>query len=291
MDNKARLVDAGIDYIRITSQEAAAKLRMLRYYDRVVKDDHKLGYDEVKGGAFGFWGYRTRHALYGTKKEWAMLQVSGYEAKRAVTVEHPATQCTRLDLQLTWYVGEGNVARYIRDAYNAACSTVRPAAKHMKITLIEQRHQPQTLYLGSRASDIFFRIYDKEAESGKEEYKGCVRFELELKGRASKALWAKLVAGETNLAKMLGMVIAMLKERGVLVPNEDIEEADIIRFKKAPTLQERTIGWLARQVAPTVAKIAQSHGWIFPFSVLFSDACTDWDRSRIIKTLSNVWGS
>lgn len=287
----AKLVDAGIDYIRVTSEDKREKGRMLDYYRAVRGRDEKLGYEEKSGGAFGFLGKKVRHALYGDKKEWGMVQVSGYEAKRSMVLANRGTQATRIDLQLTFQVETGTVEATIRSAYESACD-----AKHLKkrppnVRLIESRRAAQTVYLGARASDIFFRIYDKHEESGKEEYVNCVRFELELKGRLAKALWQKWVEGTGTLLESLEMVVAMLLERGVAVPNPDLQAMDILRLKRSASSLEATVGWLAQNVAPTVARLSASHGWIFPFSLLFQTATNDLDRVRIMRMLGIVWGS
>lgn len=287
----AKLIDAGLDYVRVTSQDKASQRAMFEYFRRVLVRDQKLGYEAKTGGAFGFLGTKCRHALYGQKREWAMLQASGYEAKQGMQLAIEGTQASRLDFQLTYWVGEGEVERIIREAYNAACGLRDPQRKHMRVNMIESRHAAQTVYLGSRASDIFFRIYDKFEESKKEEYRGCVRFELELKGRMAKVLWEKIRDGNVGMRACLEMLIAMLAERGVIVPSEDLDNQDIIRLKKPETLIENTVSWLAAQVAPTVKRLSSSHGWIFAFSVLFAGACTEGDRRAIMSTLSRVWGS
>jgi hypothetical protein len=287
----AKLVDAGIDYIRVTSEDKREQGRMIDYYRAVRGRDEKLGYEEKTGGAFGFLGKKVRHALYGDKKEWAMLQVSGYEAKQSMKLARAGTQATRIDLQLTYRVEPGTVEGCIRSAYESACDGKHLKKRPPSVRLIESRRKAQTVYVGARASDIFFRIYDKFEESGKEEYRDCVRFELELKGRLAKALWAKWVEGTGTLLQSLEMVVAMLSERGVAVPNADLQEQDILKLKKSPSSLETTIGWLASQVSPTVTRLSSSHGWIFLFSLLFQTALTDYDKRCIMKSLSVVWGS
>lgn len=284
-------LEIGIDYLRLTSGDSGAKARMIDYFCAVAARDQQLGYDVGKGGAFGFYGQKTRHALYGDKKEWSMLQVSGYEAKRGIILAHEGTQCSRLDLQMTVFVGEDNVTNTIRTAYQQACQTDRPEARHMKVTCIESRGKIQTVYLGSRASDIFFRIYDKFAESGKEEYRGCVRYELEIKGRASKALWRKLISGEITLFDCFKMLQKMLLERGVLVPVDEIKTDGPDFPRREKTRTEATAAWLASQVAPTVRRLTDTHGWMYCFSMLFHLACSDEDKRRILRSLALNWGS
>lgn len=285
------LSDAGFDYVRITSDDAGAQEVLRRVYGEVRQHDEQLGYSEGKGGAFGFYGHKTRHALYGVKKEWHMLQISGYAAKRALRLTQDGTQASRVDLQLTYQVGEENVEGWVRKTYNDACAHQDALRKHLQVNMIESRHKAQTVYIGSRASDIFFRCYDKFAESGKEEHRGCVRFELELKGRASKALWRSFIDGSMTLRQALQMVISMLKERGVSVPSEDLDEQDISLPPREPTSPEGTIAWLHKQVAPVVKRLTQSGSWVYAFNALFDGAMTEWERKRIVRSLVIYWGS
>jgi hypothetical protein len=54
-----------------------------------------------------------------------------------------------------------------------------------KITAIED----QTLYIGSRKSEIFWRVYDKAEELGRPELAPLWRIELELKGERARQFW------------------------------------------------------------------------------------------------------
>lgn len=291
METPAKLVDAGIDYLRVTSQDEGMKGRLLDHYRRVRDEDIRQGHKETTGGAFGFLGKKTRHALMGDKKEWRMVQISGRAAKSGLRIAHEGTQASRIDLQLTFYVGEGNVERFVRGAYDSACLAGNRGVRPVQVRLIESRHQAQTVYIGARASDVFFRVYDKEQESGKDEYRGCVRYELELKGRASKALWQKLVEGTATLRTALEMVVAMLLERGVVLPSDDLDAQDVLMLKRSPTSEEATMAWWRAQVAPSIKRFTATYGWVTPFRILFEEALTDLRARRIMRLLSQVWGS
>lgn len=288
---QAKLVDAGIDYVRVTSDKPGPMARMLSYFLNVAQRDAALGYKVQKGGCFGFYGDKTRHALYGRKKEWALLQASGYEAKRALLLTHEGSQASRIDLQLTYRVETGTVEKTIREAYKAACAHDAPERRHMQVSLIEQRGKAQTVYLGSRASDIFFRIYDKFEESGKEEYRDCVRFELELKGRASKALWQQLITGQMNLTSALQMVVHMLAERGVVTPCQDIQDMDIMLPPRQKTSEESTAAWLRKQVSPVLRRLTNEHNWMYAFNAVFDGVICEWERHRVTRSLAICWGS
>lgn len=287
----AKLIDAGFDFIRITTEGSRARGRLLDYYRSVRQNDSVAGKTEQVGGMFGFMGHKTRHAFFGEKGDWAMLQATGYEAKAAMGLDHPDMQATRVDLQLTYWVGEDEVERTLRNAYDQACAHKSPKSRPPQVTLIEKRHRAQTVYIGSRSSDIFFRIYDKFEESGKEEYRGSVRFELELKGRMAKQCWRAVVDHRVNLRQLLEMVIAMLAERGVTVPDDSLDNQDIIHLRPVPSSLQNTVGWLGRQVAPTVAKLVSEWGFFTAFNALFSGALTEYDKTVILNSISICWGS
>jgi Replication initiation factor len=291
MFQQAKLVDAGIDYIRVTSEVFTRQQQMFLFYHTIAMRDMVLGYEQKPGGAFGFVGKKTRHALWGVKKTWAMVQASGSAAKTALRIALPGTQSSRLDVQATFRIDQGTVGMAIRNAYEAACAHVRPKARPLKVVLIEERHAAQTCYIGSRASDIFIRIYDKYEESGKEEFKDCIRFEVELKGRASKAVWKKLVYDGWGVGDLLSLLFELLQERGVDVPCKDFDAHDIIVLKREKTTLESTLAWLSTQVSPTVRKLAGEVGWFSLFSILFHDALAEWDRLRIVRSLAFIWGS
>jgi hypothetical protein len=129
-------------------------------------------------------------------------------------------------------------------------------------------------------------VYDKFAESGKEEYRDCVRFELELKGRISKAVWAKCCDGSLTLNGLLQMVIEEYKRLGVAMPEETLSE-DVTEIPGRETTPiENTKAWLAKQVAPAVARIVSEYGSFTALQCLFHKALDQAALSGIIKLWS-----
>lgn len=291
MFETAKLVDAGVDYLRVTSKDLERQGTLFEYYQGVLDRDMRLGYKEERGGAFGFWGNKCRHALYGEKEEWCMLQVSGYEAKRALRVAVTGTQCTRIDIQCTYQFDDADFAMAM--AYIDQCAQQHKTPKHRppQITEVCQRMDIQTIYIGSRSSDVFVRIYKKFEESGKDEYRNCIRFEVELKGRASKALWQQIVSTGMGVGALLSILRNVLRDRGVEMPPEGFSDGTVELPPSQTTREEGTMAWLARQVAPAVARLSSSWGWRVPFNLLFAGACTEWDKHAIMVALSIVWGS
>jgi hypothetical protein len=147
------------------------------------------------------------------------------------------------------------------------------------------------VYIGSRASDVFVRIYDKFEESKQEEYKDCVRFEVEIKGRASKQLWKHMYESGAGVGYLVKLLVDVLRERGIDLGIGSFDHIPTITLKKERTSVESTLAWLYRSVGPAVGRLVPEYGWIAPFSVLFDRALTIFDQRRIMSALALCWGS
>lgn len=87
--------------------------------------------------------------------------------------------CTRIDLQRT-----------IVQPKHAQLRRIRVATDCKNTTLIQSREN-DTLYIGSRASDLFTRLYEKPLDTM------WLRLEFELKGKRSRAAWRAFTEGVT----------------------------------------------------------------------------------------------
>ncbi len=87
--------------------------------------------------------------------------------------------CTRLDVQRT-----------VENPKYSSLRRVRKATKTKNTTLIQSRDN-DTLYIGSRTSDCFTRLYEKLLDDM------YLRLEFELKGKRAKAAWLAMQHGKT----------------------------------------------------------------------------------------------
>lgn len=85
----------------------------------------------------------------------------------------------RIDLAMDVYEGGGRPREMYNEWQKGAIKT-----KARKVTIIQSRTQSgvdgETVYFGSRQSDVMVRVYDKAAERGHDA--DCIRVELECKG-------------------------------------------------------------------------------------------------------------
>lgn len=290
-DHDCIIKSAGVDWLTVTSVEQPSKAKLHAFFSEIVASDLKEGYQVTTGGAYGFYGHRCRHALFAEKQERAMLQVSGSRAQRSVMLADARDNCTRIDIQVTLYVGEDNVEEWLRMQETSLRNRQRGEGHAADQTTVAKNGRIQTVYSGSRKSDIFFRCYDKYSESGKEEYKGCVRMEVELKGKTSKALWRHIATEGLGTMYLLQTLLYLAEKRGLQVSCVDLDRQDIILPSKPRTKTEVTIGWFATQVAPSVARISAERGWIAAFAPLFHAALHEHDIHVIMSLLSRTWGN
>lgn len=121
-------------------------------------------------------------------------------------------RCTRLDLQLTLESHRhtiGNAARQMRIL----------GQKSLKTRLISNDDQTDTLYIGSRQSEIYWRLYLK---TGPGTPAGgavdCCRLEAELKGDLAHQAYTSLRSGKASTAAILGSLVDRLPAVDALAP-------------------------------------------------------------------------
>jgi hypothetical protein len=289
--SKFRTVSAGLDWVTLTSTSEHTQSRMRSYFAGVALRDSRLGYQTKKGGAFGFYGEKTRHALLACKDDRSMLQVSGQEAQGCYRLARKGDHATRLDIQVTIRVPEGQVNKTLERICAEARGAKYVRGKRPTVKSIEGEHGTETVLIGRRASEIFIRCYDKYEESGKEEWKNCVRLEVELKGKTSQALWSIIASENAGPGYYLGVLRTILERRGLSLDWVEWPGKSKAIPIKEKTSQQRTRAWWASQVAPSVARDVAEWGFYTAMSILFEKCLTEGDRTRIMNAWSISWGN
>ena len=284
------ITSAGIDWLTLTSTNQDTKEEMQQCFRRASVAASQLGYETKPGGAWGFYGLRAEHALYGEKADRSMLVVSNEAAKQCVVLARKGDNATRLDVQITLRVGEQNVSKFLEHQFRCAAAggERRGSPKPPKAVVTPDAYQ--TVYVGSRKSDIFIRCYDKFVESGDEAYRGCVRLEAEYKGKASQALWTHLAENNVGVMFLLQFLLQTLAAKGLDVDMVDLDRQDHIALKRQRHRDEVTVGWLGTQVAKAVQRVSRTRGWWVAFTAVFNECCNEEDKGAILHSLALQWG-
>jgi DNA relaxase NicK len=286
----AKLIDAGLDYLRITAIDPHAQNKMEEAYWKIDRSDAALGYKGHAAGMFGFRGRACRHSFIGDSEEWRMFQVSGCRAKDYAYLAAFDCKATRIDLQVTISYDGANVNQIIREKHDAALAAPAKEGRRPMVKGIMQNGAMQTVYIGSRSSEWYFRIYDKFAESSKEEYKNCVRFEIEIKGKAAKTLWKHIQAEQKGVAWLVGLLVAQFKARGVEIEGMgDWKEQDFVQPREKSSV-ERTMSWIRRAVAPSFKRMVIEIGWLQPLLEIVSGVLYDEEVTSLCRSMAIEWG-
>ncbi len=238
-------MDTHIDYLRLASWRADAYIETMQ----LLMEAWPKGW--LRGKWLQYTGWRKEGVFIGrgeqNRKAHTIVNMSGALGQEWYTsfTAWDVWYCTRIDLQRT-----------IRTplASNENLSLIRDDCNTKKTTLIESEEN-DTLYLGSRTSDKFTRLYEKVLD---ETY---LRLEFELKGSRSRAAWEAIRAGETN-DKIFYFYLerSSLPERIKFEYGEKGEIAtDLAMRLQIEKDEEKTLKWIM-SLDDSMAKNMASHG-------------------------------
>lgn len=248
-----------LDYLRLASWEPNAYTEtiaraMLNWPDNWEQS----GWLQYKG-----WrkeGFFIGHGLQQNKSH-TIINVSGSLAHKMLPtlreLEH--WYATRIDLQIT---------------VDASCmgddtlAIVRDHCQTQNTTLIESMDN-DTLYLGSRTSDTFTRLYEKILEMKK-----YLRLEFELKGQRSRACWQAITNGEpldkifkfyNKRSKLPDNVIEWFNAYGVSATHEaminELKQSERLKLEWLQSLDSAVMRYMnSHEIGDAVKELIRAWG-------------------------------
>lgn len=251
------LIESGVDYITVTCREpdSIEKARNLAIQMAVYED--ASGMLGSPWSANGYEGYKCGSVVFGERADGCMVRAGGnLAALNWWKLYAVADNVTRLDLQATFRTGElpgAVVHRHYLELQRAN----RKMKRGPVVSRTTNSKGGYTAYTGSRTSDVFGRIYNKEAQAKLDHYKSCVRYEVQFnKARARKVAHGvnRNFLGEKQMA---AEVLSFFARRQVKV--KPLQEAigslstivDTSLPRRLSDLDKR-FAWLRGAVRPTV---------------------------------------
>jgi DNA relaxase NicK len=252
MSPGSSLIDVGVDYLTLVSTTEKSTFLLSSKAELLLRSQRRQG-SKIKGwSSFGYSGFQAQGIQFGGRHDGCIVRLSGELARDEWwSFYEVADKITRVDLQATVKVNISPhelVARH----YKQAKRKWRGRRDGPTLTYIQDTNRGATLYVGKRSSDVMFRIYNKEVESGDPRYESCVRYEGEFKNVAGPWAIAPLCDGKLVAPAVCNCLNQMLSARGVVpwLPTGYIGLK--IRPQKAPTDAERKLQWLEQSIRPTV---------------------------------------
>lgn len=208
----------------------------LRMGAPIVQHQHgaKGGYSHSAtcGGVFVAWGQARPDVLVTVGGE--VCEEMGIAGLVALSICAELEPSSRLDVAWDAYGWKPEQFGQAFEAGDVVTRIQRPVNPETgRIQGIERRsnHEGDTVYLGSRTSERFLRVYDRRGPS---------RVELELKEQRAVALWRRLI--ELNDEAAWGM--ESLAELRAFIDFRHLEHS-VLTGKPIPPADRRLVGWWA----------------------------------------------
>lgn len=270
------LVSAGCDYVTATARTREGIELLKRRFDAQAAHMDREGFHVKPSRPMGYDGWQVGPWFGGARQDGFMLRVSGQDAHDvAAGLLGREVNITRLDLQATFK------AIPSQPGWAAWCGaeTERRRLAAVQCNWAAVRHlnafgKGDTLSVGSRTSDKYGRLYDKEMESLDPSYAGCWRYELEYKGDYASAALAEVFRVDDPPAKALELVSAQWRSWCVPFPAIVSRETSALVVDRQKTDVERRLEWLRRQVAPTLRELS-ALGYRAELDKIVSEAYND----------------
>lgn len=206
---------SGLDWVTCTAKNGSASLALERVSDLEVAHQNLSGAQPVTSSWLGFDGYKMKGLFFGRREHDVMLCLSGNVADDVgpMAIQN-ATNISRLDLQVTICSNVGPI-QLAKRAYDECKCIDHRRGRPRSFSFIVGHPAGQTLYINSRSSDNFARIYDKGVESKLCDAGLMWRYELELKRKLAKSEALALAPSERLAADVSDRVHTWLTLRGV----------------------------------------------------------------------------
>lgn len=253
------VIESRPDYLTITAKGDVDRIILEHRAKGILLSEHARGDDLRPLTWRGYDGGQTRHCQYGQRQDSDLLRLSGaLAADRLDEVLPLASNVTRLDLCVTCRL-PGVTDELIRESYGQGREHQSDRGRAVDYQLLEHSRRGSTLYIGSRASRSYGRLYNKFSESQLDYFRGCFRYEVEAKGELAVALARALSVAPDRGASIQQYVHDHFSERGVEPAFHPTgHRLSVQPYRRRPDDSSR-LAWLATQVAPTLERLRKRH--------------------------------
>jgi hypothetical protein len=254
--NPSEIIESGVDWFTGTSHGPKAGRKLYNSGMRLVSFEHRQGNEKKPWRFAGYDGWKSGGAQVGMRHDGSVVRLSGgFANEHWAEIFERCDNVSRLDLQVTVRM-QKEVNREIARWFRQACKASRASSRGPTVSTFRTVDGGSTLYLGSRSSTNFGRIYDKGDESRLAHYAGCVRFERETKDVIALRLASSIYSAGDRPKFIADQVHRWLQNRGIGNPFAYHGSIFIKSLGRASD-REKSLTWIARGVAPTVARLIE----------------------------------
>jgi hypothetical protein len=259
-DSTGSIIESQVDWLTCSAHGEEAAENLYLYAEALGEVEQNRGNRVKPWRMMGYEGKHIGSVEFGRRDSASCLlrligQRAADELDTALSVAHDVT---RLDIAVTWRA-EPPDERLGDNAYTLAEQWYRAHPRSSLPSRFSDAAGGSTVYLGARASENFFRLYNKEQEArhqgdtkGVDRYRACWRYELETKGPLAKNL-ATLVETRQDRAHFVrDYIVSWVEAHGITAPFVAGQPVALLPGFRRRSDEESRLRHLARNVRPTV---------------------------------------
>lgn len=219
-----------------------------------------MGYDGWTGGG----------ASLGSRPDGTILRLSGRRAaSMGRDILRSDAHVSRIDVQATVRFNR-DVQALARHHAGEARRSQRAGAQPRHLRLERSFGRGDTLYVGSRVSNYFGRVYDKWRESGDAGYRHSWRYEVEAKGAGALAVTSALTQAPGDEGAIEALVFSWWAARGIHPRYRPAGARALGPIPARTSELDTRLRWLLHQVRPVIWKVIPYVGRELVDDLLFS---------------------
>jgi hypothetical protein len=263
-DSTLTILDAAVDWLTVTAKRGQRADSLIARAHCLLHQAESAGNRVLPFRGNGYKGWRCEGVAYGLRYDGALLSISsGAAASHWPEVLEASDHVTRVDLQTTVCDSTQNAAR-AEIAYHLMQDNRKRAGRPISASLRLNSSGGQTLYLGSKQSDVMGRLYDKGVEKRFAEAGACWRYEVQYRRESAERAIREVSKSEAVHDIVASLVTTFFQTRGVAVPEvaechaSDNPTGESYYLSKQETGDTRSLRWLSTFVASTVKRLIDS---------------------------------
>lgn len=251
------IVDAGVDWITLTCAEPESRDRFREIGVSLLHVQGEMGEKITPSTVLGFEGLKTEGVGYGEMQAMSYLRLSGQMAQHYWRQPYDlATNCSRIDLQVT--VGDVDqpaeqIVVHHAEAVKHHAGWLRPPTIDLRLS---NRSSP-TLYLNTRQSSTFGRVYDKANESKEARWSKCLRYEAQFHGKRALFTASRVRSCGADPVEAVPRVSSFFCMKGLSLPWK-FEQQHVPMSARRRSIPTRRLRWLSTQVRGCVTSLIEA---------------------------------
>lgn len=248
------LVSLACDYLTVTGVHGHGVGDLHGTASSIFKVEADRGNRIKPWGMSGFKGWRCGGVEIGKRESEVIVRLSGdCAALNWSRIYELANNCSRIDIQATVKTEECHTRRIEMHKRQARRFASKRGDKPI-VRWVQEHKGGYTLYVGSRSSNCFGRIYDCWAKHKLDHYVGTVRYEAQYQHDLAPVVARKLLSSNSAISVMSSHCSQVFKARGVDAPVFHNAQLTSCLVRQRSDC-DRNLLWLAKAVRPCVERL------------------------------------